>query len=132
MTILSNETINYNKNVTINFEGGNLTSDAGLLAYKAFDDKIGLSKSIKNIFPNEKDLIHQTADVFNQIIYQTIAGYHSDHLSNELMNDPTFQLIFNKKLATQSTISRRLNYQNEKLLISCFLLIISYLMKATH
>lgn len=116
MTILSNETINYNKNVTINFEGGNLTSDAGLLAYKAFDDKIGLSKSIKNIFPNKKDLIHQTADVFNQIIYQTIAGYHSDQLSNELMNDPTFQLIFNKKLATQSTISRRLNNQNEKTL----------------
>jgi hypothetical protein len=116
MTILSNETINFNKNVTINFEGGNLTSDAGLLAYKVFDDKIGLSKSIKNIFPNKKDLIHQTADVFNQIIYQTIAGYHSDQLSNELMNDPTFQLIFNKKLATQSTISRRLNNQNEKTL----------------
>lgn len=60
-------------------------------------------------FPNKKDFIHQTADVFNQIIYQTIAGYHSDHISNKLMNDPTFGLIFNKKLATQSTISRRLN-----------------------
>jgi hypothetical protein len=95
MTILSNEIINYNKNVTINFEGGNLTSDAGLLAYKAFDEKIGLSKCIQKVFPDKKDFIHQTADVFNQIIYQTIGGYHSDQLSNELMNDATFQLIFN-------------------------------------
>ena len=116
MTILSNETINFNKNITINFDGGNLTSDAGLLAYKAFDDKIGLSKSIKNIFPNEKDLIHQTADVFKQVIYQTIAGYHSDQLSNELITDPAFRSIFNKKLATQSTISRRLYNQNKKVL----------------
>ena len=116
MTILSNETINYNKNVKINFEGGNLTSDAGLMAYKAFDEKIGLSKCIQNIFPDKKGFIHQTADIFNQIIYQTIAGYHSDQLSNELMNDPTFRLIFDKKLTTQSTISRRLNNQNEKIL----------------
>lgn len=116
MTILSNKTINYNKNVKINFEGGNLTSDAGLLAYKTFDEKIGLSKYIQTIFPDKKGFIHQTSDVFKQIIYQTIAGYHSDQFSNELMNDPTFRLLFNKKLASQSTISRRLNNQNEKTL----------------
>ena len=56
MTILSNETINYNKNVTINFEGGNLTSDAGLLAYKAFDEKIRLSKCIQKVFQIKKIL----------------------------------------------------------------------------
>ena len=35
-------------NLTVNFGGGNLTSDAGMLLYKEFDGKIGFSKAIKD------------------------------------------------------------------------------------
>ena len=35
----------FNKYIKINFKGGNLTSDAGIVAYQKFDEKIGLSKT---------------------------------------------------------------------------------------
>ncbi|WP_181406475.1 transposase, partial [Terrilactibacillus laevilacticus] len=39
------KSLNFNKRIKVNFDGGNLTSDSGLLLYKEFDEKIGLSQS---------------------------------------------------------------------------------------
>jgi len=41
------KSLNFNSKIKINFEGGDLTSDAGFLLYKEFDEKIGFSKTIK-------------------------------------------------------------------------------------
>jgi hypothetical protein len=38
--------MNFNSRMKVNFDGGDLTSDAGLLLYKSFDHKLGLSDSI--------------------------------------------------------------------------------------
>lgn len=43
MNSLCEKSMNFNKKVKINFEGGNLTSDSGILLYKEFDQKIGSS-----------------------------------------------------------------------------------------
>jgi len=46
MGSLLEKSLNFNRK--INFDGGDLTSDAGLLLYKEFDEKIGFSKTIKD------------------------------------------------------------------------------------
>ncbi|WP_416151870.1 hypothetical protein ACM26V_12300 [Salipaludibacillus sp. HK11] len=49
----------------VNFEGGNLTSDSGLILYKEFDKKIGLSKTIKKSV-SVKDHTHSNEEVMIQ------------------------------------------------------------------
>ena len=39
--------MDFNKNIKLNFAGGNLTSNSGLLLYKEFDNKIKFSQIIK-------------------------------------------------------------------------------------
>lgn len=46
MTSLIDCTLNFNKNMKISFNGENLSSDAGLLIPRSFDEKLGLSQLI--------------------------------------------------------------------------------------
>ena len=43
MNTISKKRMNFNNNIKLNFAGGNLTSNSGLLLYKEFDNKIGSS-----------------------------------------------------------------------------------------
>ena len=110
MNSLFEKQLNFNKNIKLNFDGGDLTSDAGLLLYKEFDKKIGFSDIIKkylNVLDNAKFRIHSNVDIALQKIYQHIAGYHVDDNADELRNEPTFKTILNKEsLASQPTLSR--------------------------
>ncbi|MTI85370.1 MAG: IS1380 family transposase, partial [Firmicutes bacterium] len=47
MNSVQDYSMNFNSRMKLNFAGGNLTSDAGLLLYKEFDHKIGLSETVK-------------------------------------------------------------------------------------
>ncbi|MGL4453579.1 MAG: transposase [Sarcina sp.] len=110
MNSLLEKKLNFNKNIKINFDGDNLTSDAGLLLYKEFDAKIGFSNAIKRYFnPNDnaKFRTHSNEDILIQKIYQHIARYHTDDSSDELKNEPVFKTILDKEvLPSQPTISR--------------------------
>ena len=111
MNSLLEKSLNFNRKIKINFQGGNLTSDAGLLLYKEFDEKIGFSNTIKeNLYIEDssaRSRTHKNEDIAVQRIYQRIAGYTADDDADELRNDPTFTYIINKKaLASQPTLSR--------------------------
>lgn len=114
MSSLQVDTLNFNKKISINFEGGDLSSDTGLLAYRAFDEKIGLTKLVQESFENdsvsEKHLTYKRADVVLQNIYKFTAGYHTDDASDELAIDPIFRVLLKMdKLPSQPTVSRRNN-----------------------
>ncbi|TCP31345.1 DDE family transposase, partial [Scopulibacillus darangshiensis] len=47
MTSVTDQAMEFNKRVKINFDGGDLTSESGLLLYKEFDEKMGLSDLIR-------------------------------------------------------------------------------------
>ncbi|WLR44376.1 IS1380 family transposase [Bacillus carboniphilus] len=101
----------------VNFEGGNLTSDSGLLLYRDFDEKLGLSRLIKETLQVNDSVYHHThpnSDVIIQKIYQHVAGYHTDDHADELKKEPLFTSILGKeRLALQPTISR-LNQKFDK------------------
>lgn len=59
MTILQEYSMNFNPRMKVNFDGGDLTSDAGLLLYKSFDHKLGFSKTVKELLVVNDNVIHR-------------------------------------------------------------------------
>lgn len=121
MNSVNENCMNFNRNIKINFDGGNLSSDSGLFLYKKFDEKIGFSKTIAEIVKvndSGNHAVHKNEDVILQRIYQNIAGYHTDDVADTLRLDPVFNQILNKEsLASQPTISRlnnKLDIENVK------------------
>lgn len=117
MNSLRDTALECNPYLKINFDGGDLSSDAGLLLIKEFADKIGLVKLIHRLFKtNDKATfrVHTDPDNLLQMIYQTIAAYFEDDCSDELTVDPVFTAILGKNaLASQPTISRFYNRMDE-------------------
>lgn len=58
MDILNNTSLDSNKKIKLNFSGGDLSSDAGLLLLKEFICKVDLDKLIKQHFKtNDKKVV---------------------------------------------------------------------------
>lgn len=116
MDILNTLKLKSNRQIKINFDGGDLSSDAGLLLIKEFAAKIGFTKLIKNKFKtNDKSVrFHKDNENLMQMVYQIIAAYFEDDCADELTHDPIFQVILDKNaLASQPTLSRFFNRMDE-------------------
>ncbi len=110
MKSVQETSLQFNKRVKINFDGGDLSSDSGLLLYKEFDEKLGITEMMKekiNIKDSSSHHTHFNHDVIMQKVYQHLAGHHTDNAADDLQVEPTMLRIFSKeRLASQPTISR--------------------------
>ncbi len=117
MTIVNTFSLKSNKKIKINFNGGDLSSDGGLLLIKEFAAKIGLIKLVKQLFKTNDHTtcrIHTDPDNLMQMLYQIIAAYFEDDCADELTNDPVMTAILEKdSLASQPTLSRFWNRMDE-------------------
>ena len=117
MSIVNTLSLESNRKIKINFDGDNLSSDAGLLLIQEFVNKLGIDKLFSQSFKtNDSALFRYHTDKENllQMIYMIIAGYFEDDTSDELTNDPVFKAVLNKgTLASQPTISRFHNRMDE-------------------
>jgi hypothetical protein len=106
-----------NKYVKMNFAGGDLSSDAGLLLIKEFISKMGFDKLLADRFRTNDSALsrtHKDDENLLQVIYQTISAYFEDDCADELTNDPVFTTILDKEsLASQPTLSRFYNRMDE-------------------
>lgn len=120
MSILNTLTLKSNKQIKLNFDGGDLSSDAGLLLIKEFAAKIGFLKLIKQKFKTKDKSVrfHKDNENLIQMIYQIISAYFQDNCADELTMDPVFNAILEKDgLASQPTLSRFFNRMDEDTLI---------------
>ena len=108
-----------NSKLKINFNGGDLSSDSGLLLIKEFAHKLGFQKLIKNFKTNDTAIrVHKDSENLYQMIFQIIAGYFNDNDADELTNEPIFKTILDKSvLASQPTLSRFWNRMDESTLL---------------
>lgn len=117
MNILKDTSLESNPYLKINFNDGDLSSDARLLLIKEFAKKIGLVKIVYQLFKTNDTTtfrFHIDSENFLQMIYQTIATYFEDDRSDELTVDPIFTAILEKPaLASQPTISRFFNRMDD-------------------
>ena len=120
MSIISGITLESNKNIHLNFEGGNLSSDAGLLLIKEFIHKLCVDRLAKEIFHTTDPVrIRQHKDHENllQVLFQIMAAYFQDDHADALRNDPAFTAAVGKEtLASQPTLSRFHNRLDENTL----------------
>ena len=117
MSILNTLALESNRKIKINFDGGDLSSDAGLLLIKEFVSKLGIDRLLGHSFKTNDSAsfrYHTDKENLLQMIYMIIAGYFEDDASDELTNDPVFKAVLTKDaLASQPTISRFHNRMDE-------------------
>lgn len=110
MHSLNDTALESNKYMKINFDGGDLSSAAGLLLIKEFACKLGFDKILKSKFrTNDSPMfrIHKDNENLWQMVYQILGAYFEDDCADELTNDPVLTAIFGKQvLASQPTLSR--------------------------
>ncbi|QYX32988.1 IS1380 family transposase [Sphaerospermopsis torques-reginae] len=104
--------------VVVNFQGGKVTSDAGLSLIAEIDRKLQITARLAQCFqdyrqPNKRQ--HSIEDLIAQRIYGLIMGYEDLNDHEELRHDPMFAIAVGKRigqekepvtLASKSTLNR--------------------------
>jgi len=113
MYSLMDTALDCNRKIKINFDGGDLSSDSGLLLVKEFSSKMGFDNVIGQQFQTNDTAsfrYHTDDENLLQVIYQVLSAYFEDDCADELTNDPVFTAILGKPaLASQPTLSRFYN-----------------------
>jgi hypothetical protein len=97
-----------------------LTSDAGLLPLRQFDQRIALTQQFAQALddPRDPNLIeHSFADMVRMRVFGILAGYEDQNDHDTLRTDPVFKLVADRSpqdadLASQPTLSRFENQIN--------------------
>jgi hypothetical protein len=99
--------------IRADFSGGQISSDAGLLPLRAFDQRYGLTHGLAERLcdPREEERVrHSVLSLFRQRLYQVIAGYEDANDADRLRYDPVFQILADQQLGeplgSQPTLSR--------------------------
>src|SRR5256885_7532615 len=98
--------------LVVDFAGGTLTTDTGLLLVREFDEQLGLSADVVSRLIDTRDARYVTHDLdvlVRQRLYQIAAGYEDVNDADRLRDDPTFQIVAadgRATLGSQPTLSR--------------------------
>src|ERR1700687_4471500 len=102
--------------VVIEVSDAPLSSDAGLLPIRQFDERIGLTRAFAAALndPRDPELTeHSFLEMVRMRIYGILADYEDQNDHDTLRSDPVFKLVAgrspaDKDLASQPTLARRL------------------------
>jgi hypothetical protein len=103
------------KAILIDFDGGRLSSDGGLILLGDPDDQMGLTRDLAAVLRDPRDprrVDFTTHDLLKQRVFQIAAGYEDANDATTLRHDPIFKLLLGRlpesgpPLASQPTISR--------------------------
>jgi len=100
--------------IVIEASAARLSSDAGLLAFREFDERIGLTKGFAAVLNDPRDpkkFDHSFLDMSRARIYGVLADYVDQNDHDTLRSDPVFKMIADRSpdgpdLAAQPTLSR--------------------------
>lgn len=100
------------RSVVLKPAAGRLTSDAGLLAVRQFDQRIGWTERFAACLDDGRDgPTHSLLSMVRQRVYGILAGYEDCNDHDTLRDDPVFKLAAGRlpeddPLASQPTLSR--------------------------
>lgn len=128
--------------VEVDFDGGALTSDGGLLLLREVDQRLNLTTRIDQLIPDPRDpryIVHPQIEMLTSRIFGIAAGYEDGNDHDQLRHDPAFQVAAGRTptqsnhdehdpLASPATLSRLENritsktcFQLARLLVDVFL-----------
>ena len=114
------------RQVVADFQGGRLTSDAGVLLLREVDRQIGLIDAINECLPDPRDpryTVHLQREMIAQRIFSIALGYEDLNDQHTLRDDPALQIASGKTpepddpLASPPTLCRLENRVNRKALV---------------
>ena len=106
--------LDFDRRLKLEFHGANVTSDAGLLAYRELDDALGLT-SLAGAFLSDgrrgKNTRHVLAGLLRQSVFGRLAGYEDVNDADRLARDPAMRWVVGghavaKQAASASQIGR--------------------------
>jgi len=98
--------------LVVDFAGGTLTTDAGLVLVREFDEQLRLSADVVSRVTDPRDpryITHAIDALVRQRLYQIVAGYEDVNDADRLRHDATFQVVAadgRTTLGSQPTLSR--------------------------
>lgn len=101
--------------VTVDFDGGCVVTDAGLLPLRLLDRQLGVLADVAQRLPDpraHKFVTHTCEALLTQEVYQILAGYPDGNDAQALRDDPLFQTLVGvspneeRPLASGSTLNR--------------------------
>lgn len=114
------------KKVELDFNGGNVTSDAGVMLLSETEQQIGIIRSLSEFIDDSRrsySVSHSISEIVAQRVYQIACGYEDANDSNTLRIDPAIKMAVGRlpqeglELASQPTISRLENKVTRKELV---------------
>ncbi len=102
----------FQRKLVVDFEGGEITGDAGLVVLREFDERLGLTRGLGKLVTDSRDrryVSHSVLDLVRQRVYQIAAGYEDANDATFLRNDPAMRAVVDRidcPLASQPTLSR--------------------------
>jgi hypothetical protein len=103
------------KKLTVDFAGGNQSSDAGLLLLRQAERKLGVCKRLAEAMPDRRDqarIDHTMVELVTSRAAAITCGYEDGNDLNRLRHDPLMKVAVGRypetgePLASQATISR--------------------------
>ena len=103
------------KKLTIDFDGGNQSSDAGVLLLRAAEQKTGVIARLAAALPDRRDpnrITHRATEIIGARVFGICCGWEDGIDHNQLRDDPALKMAVGRcpqtgaALASQSTISR--------------------------
>jgi hypothetical protein len=114
------------KKVTAAFDGGQISSDGGVLLLCGADKRLGLIDALAQLIPDHRNIAlvtHPMADMLRERIFAIACGYPDANDLDHLREDPAFKLACGRlpesggDLASQPTMSRLENAPDLRTLI---------------
>ena len=94
--------LDFDRRLMLNFRGPEVTSDAGLLAYRELDDALGLTAMAGEMLADArtgKNGRHDLIGMLRQSVFGRLAGYEDVNDAERLRHDPAMRWIVGGKAA---------------------------------
>lgn len=113
-TIVPQITACKKRKIDVNFDGGNVTSDGGILLLRAADKALGLVKKVASVISDHRRLgsrVHSIENMIRQRVFAICLGYEDLNDHDTLRKDPAIQTAIDciEDLASPSTLCRMEN-----------------------
>lgn len=101
----------YGKKIEVDFNGGEVSSNAGLLFLREMESQVGVINKVAAVIHDKRHpgyVKHQIVELLTQRVFQIVAGYEDANDSNTLKDDPVLKIACQKDevLASQPTMCR--------------------------
>ena len=92
--------IEFDRSVKVEFHGADVTSDAGVLAFRELDEALGLTDWVVDLLVDTRTGLntrHTLLAQLRQSVYSRLAGYEDTNDAEQLCRDPTIIQVVGKR-----------------------------------